>query len=168
MPDPTPMKPEIGSLPDLATRIKDYHKAVEDAGKALVQKAILAGAALNEAKRQKPHGGWLPWLKKECGLLERTAQRYMELANGKQKLEQKLRDDKSVTLSDLTLAQALRLIQDDPPPEGDGSLGKYQKAQATLIKKLAALPTDDVVEAAQQTIAAVQKVIDKVKMPDAA
>jgi Protein of unknown function (DUF3102) len=161
MSDVTPLSPK-DPLADLAARIRDYHKQVEEVAKNLVQKAILAGTALIDAKRQKPHGGWLPWLKNECGLLERTAQRYMELASGKAKLEQKLRD-KSVTMSDLTLNQALRLIRDDQQREGDGSMGKYQKAQATLIKKLNDLSPYDVVDAAESTIAALQKVIEAKK-----
>jgi DUF3102 family protein len=157
-------------LAALATKIRDYHKQVEEAAKNLVQKAMMAGSALTEAKRQvrqeAGHGGWLPWLKKECQLSERTAQRYMELAKGKSKLEQKLREDKSVTMADLTISEALRLIRDDGGNTDEtGDEGKYEKARATLIKKLRKLPTDDIEEAVARTIAALQEIAAEFKKP---
>jgi hypothetical protein len=158
----TPLNP----LTELATKIKDCHRAVESAAKTVVQNAMAAGFALIDAKRQKPHGGWLPWVKKECGLSERTAQRYMKLANGKSKLEQKLREDKSVTMADLSLAEALRLIRDgDGGADETGDLGKYEKAQSTLIKKLRKLPIDDLEDAVARTIAALQEAAAELKKP---
>lgn len=47
-------------------------------------------------------------------------------------------------------------------------MGKYQKAQAALVKKLAALEPDDVEDAAQQTIAELQKVVATVRHKAAA
>lgn len=44
--------------------------------------SILAiGACLNEAKALLPHGEWLPWLTEQVEFSERTAQRFMRLAN---------------------------------------------------------------------------------------
>ena len=88
----------------------------------------------------------------------------MELAEGRSKLEQRLRD-KSVTMSDLTLNQALQLIK-DPNDKGEvGDLGKYEKAKATLIKKLQRLSPEDVEEAATRTIAELQEAVAAVKKP---
>ena len=58
-----------------------------------------------EAKAAVRHGKWLPWLKEHCGLSERTAQRYMKLARRKAEIT------KSVTLSDLSITEALSLIE---------------------------------------------------------
>jgi Protein of unknown function (DUF3102) len=150
-----PSTPKPDGLADLAAQIKSYHKAVEDAGKNMVDKAIAAGVALNAAKRQVAHGSWLPWLEKHCELSERTANRYMKLANGKSKIEQKLRA-KSATMADLTLAEAERLTEDE-----------YEKVQATLIKKLRGLSPEDVEEAATKTIAELERVVEAVKNPAA-
>ena len=136
-------------LAELANRIKSYHKAVEDAAKNIVEKAILAGQALNEAKGKVLHGEWLPWLQKECGLPERTAQRYMRLATGKKKIDQWLLT-KSATMADLTLAQVERIVGDD-----------YEKAVASLIKRLKGLPPNEMEHAAQVAIAALQAATNK-------
>ena len=43
---------------------------------------ILAiGGLLAEAKERVPHGAWLPWLKKEFSMSERSAQNYMKAAD---------------------------------------------------------------------------------------
>jgi len=143
----------VDPLVELANRIKSYHKAVEDAAKNIVEKAMAAGRDLIEAKGKVPHGRWLPWLEKECGLSERTAQRYMRLAGGKKKIDLWLRE-KSATMADLTLAEVERVIADD-----------YGKAQASLIKKLGGLPPEDVEQRAQATILALREAVAAIKNP---
>src|SRR5262249_60900586 len=84
MADTVQLKPNADALTDLATRIKSLHAQVLDAGKNVVRKAIEAGVALIEAKRQVGHGNWLRCLKENCELSERTAEVYMSvLAIGK-------------------------------------------------------------------------------------
>jgi hypothetical protein len=68
------------SLADLAARIRQEHKAGLIAIKRGLAHAVEAGRLLVEAKAQLPHGQWLPWLREQCGVPERSAQRYMELA----------------------------------------------------------------------------------------
>jgi hypothetical protein len=151
-------------LTELATRIKNGHAQVIDAAKNVVLKAIAVGTDLIAAKKSADmkHGMWLPWLKDNCGVSERHATRYMLLAMGKHKLTAL----KSDIVSDLTLTGALRLVQGkNKEPDGAGEMGRYEKAQATLIKRLNGLSADDVVDAAESTIAALQGVIDKVKKP---
>jgi hypothetical protein len=161
----TPLKPEYGSLEDLANRIKAAHTAVQDASKNVLGKAIAAGIALREAKAKLGHGQWLPWLKDNCDVSERHANNYMKLAANKPKLDEKLRT-KSATIADLTLTQALRLIEDKSDRnDGSGDLGKYDKAQAALIKKLKKLSPEEVEAAAQQTIQELEKVVAAVKPP---
>jgi len=151
-------------LADLATRIKSLHAQVLDAGKNVVRKAIEAGVALIDAKRQVGHGNWLKWLKENCELSERTAELYMECARNRQKLEAII-----AAAANMTLAQALRKIKPTRGGSGDeGALGKYQKAQASLIKKLRGLEPDDVEEAAQRTIAELNGVVVTMKPAKAA
>jgi tRNA(Ile)-lysidine synthase TilS/MesJ len=164
---PTPIKPEYGSLEDLANRIKAAHAGVLEASKNVVQKAIQAGMALREAKAKLVHGEWLPWLKDNCNVSERHANNYMKLAANKPKLDEKLQL-KSATIADLTLTQALRLIEDKSGrDDGSGDLGKYDKAQATLIKKLQKLSPEDAEKAVQQTIQELQKAVTAIKSPAA-
>lgn len=138
-------------LADLATRIKGHHAAVKDAAKNVIEKAIAAGTLLKEAKDKVGHGKFLPWLAENCELSERTAENYMKIANNRHKLDALM---KSAANANLTLARALQAIKDDPGREGGlGSMGKYKRAQAILIKKLRQLPADDMADAVQRTIA---------------
>jgi hypothetical protein len=67
-------------LPELAARIRAEHEATASALRSGIQHAIAAGELLIEAKAQLPHGQWLPWLKDNCALSLRQAQKYMRLA----------------------------------------------------------------------------------------
>jgi len=165
----TTIKPGTGadrSLDELAKLIKAEHAAVtnasenidkakQDADKVkhaavrqanVVGRAIKAGELLKEAKAKMSHGEWLPWLKKQCELSQRTAQRYMKLADDKPRLDQTQRA-KSATVADLTLNQALKLFKPPPNPSD-----LYDKAEATLIKKLQDLSAGDAETAIKGTI----------------
>src|SRR5260221_10456434 len=131
---PTPIKPEIGSLDDLAQRIKTYHAQVIDAARNVVGKAISAGLLLKEAKGKVPHGEWLSWLDEHCELSERTAHRYMQLAANKSKIEDAFRG-KSATMAILSLNKALRVIETRPNND-TGAWSKYAKTQEALINRL--------------------------------
>jgi hypothetical protein len=110
MSDKPLMKPPVAgsnSLADLAHRIKAEHTAVADALKDSVRHAIAAGEELLvEAKAQVPHGGWLPWLKDNCEISERSAQLYMQVAKNRTTIEEQIRND----VADLTLSEAAALI----------------------------------------------------------
>jgi hypothetical protein len=96
MTDKSLMKPPVAgsnSLADLAHRIKVEHTAVADALKDSVRHAIAAGGLLVEAKAQVPHGGWLPWLKDNCEISERTAQLYMQVSKNRTTIEEQIRND---------------------------------------------------------------------------
>ena len=69
-------------LPERAARIRAEHEACGAALKRGLQHAAAAGNMLIEAKAQLKHGEWLPWLRNHCGIPERTARRYMEIAGG--------------------------------------------------------------------------------------
>jgi hypothetical protein len=88
-------------LPVLAAEIRKAHADVQDAAKTAAQRAIDAGHSLIEAKELVAHGQWLPWLRENCALAERTAQLYMKIA--KSGLE-------SATVADLGLQGAAEAI----------------------------------------------------------
>jgi hypothetical protein len=164
MTEPTPLPNAAVPLTELATKIKTLHGQVIDAGKNVVERAVAAGSALIEAKRQVPHGGWLRWLDENCKLSDRTAEDYMTLARNKRKVDAII-----ATAANMTLTQVLRKIKGKPDKDQEGSISKYMKARATLIKKLNDLQADDVVDAAESTMAELQKVIAAVKqVPKAA
>ena len=73
------------SLADLAGRIVEAHAKADGAMRSAVANAVIAGELLIEAKRQVPHGQWLPGCARPAP--ERTAQAYMRLARKLPELE---------------------------------------------------------------------------------
>jgi N6-adenosine-specific RNA methylase IME4 len=94
-----------GFLIDIAARIRIEHQAVAASLKRSIEHAIAAGELLLEAKEQIPHGDWLPWLEKHCGVTARSAQGYMKLARNRAELESKYE-----TVSHLTVREALNAL----------------------------------------------------------
>lgn len=72
LPIPLPISNEIG-LPERAHRIRSLVNVVRGC-------IIEVGRELIAAKAELPHGEWLPWLEREFGWDERTARRYMQVA----------------------------------------------------------------------------------------
>jgi Protein of unknown function (DUF3102) len=103
---------EVSLLDELAKRIKDEHQKVTGAFKDVLSHAMLAGDYLIKAKGKVKHGEWLPWLKDNCGIADRTARLYMQLANSRAQIE-KL---KSASDADLTLREAASLLTVEPEP----------------------------------------------------
>jgi hypothetical protein len=68
------------SLADLGAAIEAAHREVGHLVTATLEKARHAGELLAEAKRQVPHGGWLPWIEANCKIPARTAQLYVQIA----------------------------------------------------------------------------------------
>jgi hypothetical protein len=159
----TDMKSAVDPLGELATRIKSLHSQIVDAGKNVIRKAIDAGNALIDAKRQVGHGNWLKWLKDNCELSDRTAEVYMTCARNRPRLEAII-----AGAANMTLAAALREIKPTQDRAVDGAMGKYEKARVALIKKLSALPPEDVEDAAQRTITELQAVVAAVRPAKAA
>ncbi len=68
----------------LAAAIRDDIEAADGHWQNAVKHAIRAGEGLMEAKGRLDHGQWLPWLKANVsGVSERSAQRYMQLAQNR-------------------------------------------------------------------------------------
>jgi hypothetical protein len=94
------------SLPDLAARIRAEHEAVSEALAESVRHAIAAGELLIEAKAALAHGQWLPWLREQCSLSERSAQLYMRVARNRAEIEAQMRNG----VADLSLNEAAALL----------------------------------------------------------
>jgi hypothetical protein len=75
---------QSNSLADLAARIHAEHEAFVDSMKRGLEHARRAGGMLIEAKRQIPHGQWLPWLGDHCQVSMRSAQAYMQVRRRRQ------------------------------------------------------------------------------------
>jgi hypothetical protein len=124
-------KRKAEELSQLATKAKEAHLRVVNAPRVVLQHAITAGHALNEAKNKVGHGKWLAWLKENCpDISDRTAERYMKLAEGQARLDKKLEDKaKFDIVSNLTINEALRLI-DEPDGEQSASAEVQQTGDA--------------------------------------
>lgn len=68
------------SLDDLAGQINVEHGLAETAMHDSLMHARRAGEFLRQAKAKIQHGAWLSWLRANCKVTVRTAQRYMRLA----------------------------------------------------------------------------------------
>ena len=140
---------------ELANRIKTCVADIKKAEQNVLARAFEAGTLLIQAKAKYGHGVWGAWLNANCELPERTAQRYMKLAEGRPKLEQIMKK-KSATMADLTLAEAERLLANDGNAKGDRDKATpsvaYDNAEKSLLKKLTALPLDEVDDHAKKTI----------------
>jgi hypothetical protein len=142
---------------------------------------MAVGDMLAQAKAKLSHGEWLPWLKDNCLLSERTAQRYMAAAERRKELEEKLKD-KSATVADfLTLkdvessaaidAAVLRANKADgggKTKDGDGRKttrtlsDQIDSAIESLIKKLKEMKQQN----ADNAIAAATELVSKLRLAD--
>jgi hypothetical protein len=129
----------------LATRINEHHRQAYGHAAKAIEHARQAGELLIQAKSEIPHGGWLPWLKANCDVSEREAQRYMRLASRWHEL-------KSDTVSDLSLRGALEAMTDHRTPASDR--GRWLDTMIQHLNEFAAL---------EQQVRAAQAEIDDVE-----
>ena len=71
--------PHHNRLVVLAADIRAAHAIVRASAEVMADRALAAGAWLNEAKKALPHGKWEPWLNDHVGMSTRTARRYMQI-----------------------------------------------------------------------------------------
>lgn len=84
----------------------------QQAGAAILE----IGARLLEAKQTLPHGEWLPWLQEKVDFSERTAQRFMKIAEGY---------EKSDTVTLLGTRKALALLALEPSERDEFTAEKH-------------------------------------------
>ena len=93
------------NLDALASTIKRAHAESQQAAGRALEHAIAAGHGLNAAKRLLKHGQWLPWLREQVGIPERTAQNYMRLASHAAEVM-----GKSATVADFGVREAAKML----------------------------------------------------------
>jgi hypothetical protein len=154
------------SLPDLARQIVEQHELIANAPKT-AYRAIMLGKLLIEAKNHEgQYGKWATWLKDNCrGMLERQAQRFMQLASSEQKLQQEcaaMKDKdgnpKPSRVTDLSYREAYNLITRDEREKKKRAAesepnhyNEYVALEGELLDKLALLPPGAIKEAAEIT-----------------
>ena len=135
-----PLPPSSLSEADLAKRINETIESMALAFKSSVRRALEVGELLKEAKDRVKHGSFEAWLSTHCNLSFRTARRYMYFADHRAEIEAALNngsitlDGKSVSVTDLSLSAAKRLIEGAPPspPAGSTTLnGEEQTSEQT-------------------------------------
>lgn len=99
----TPSSKPTKNLPDLALQINQHHEAAQRNAQKAIERAFQCGEALAQAKAQVKHGEWLTWLQANTIISERTARKYMMVANNRAALE-------NGTEADLTVNGALRAL----------------------------------------------------------
>ena len=69
-----------------ALTLAEHAEAIRVLGRQTVANVIEIGRRLTEAKALAGHGGWLPWLEREFGWTDKTAERFMSIASKSDKL----------------------------------------------------------------------------------
>jgi len=110
----------------LPAKINAEHEAAFGSAREALEHARRAGELLLEAKAALKHGEWLPWIESNCKFGERTARNYMQLATGWERLQ-----EKSATVADLGLREALQLLDDTRPKGGMPYRGFSPEAYST-------------------------------------
>jgi len=129
-----PTHPPISSLSesDLARQINETIEAMERAFRNNVWRAIEVGDLLIEAKKRVGHGSFEAWLRDHCKLSFSTARRYIAFAKDRPKIEAAL---KSVTVTDLSLTAAKRLIEDASASSSKQSSEEQKSEQKSETKR---------------------------------
>jgi hypothetical protein len=136
------------ALNALAERIRTAHAAVGHAARNMLNCAMTAGDALIEARKQIAPGGWESWLKRECDLSVRTAERYVQLAKARALFEA---DPSRAT--GLSITGALRL------------LGNRPRARSTTTRTTNPNHGLDTLAWSEATLEARQKFLDGIGLP---
>lgn len=159
-----PTAPTSSTLDALADKIKGHLKAIDEAMRSSIMRAVELGELLSRAKAEIGHGDWGRWLELNCSLNERTAQRYMKLAGERKRIEEIARN-KSVNVSDLTISQAQRLLMQTSQDKSsdENPFDVYEGLRTKLIKKLKALPPDDAEAVSNETIKKLRDAVSEMK-----
>jgi hypothetical protein len=114
---------------------------VEKHVKNAVFSAMACGKALTSAKKQIPHGEWLPWLGKNWNYSQQTASRYMSIAANYATIAE-LKDAKDIN-------DALRMIAESK--ENETPREERKTGRVEVVKPAAEPVGQPVVQAEKQT-----------------
>src|SRR5207249_3631602 len=106
------------------------------------------GELLLEVKRRLSHGEFLPWLTTLCAVSVRSAQSYMQIARGWQRLEHKANARGVAHLGDLPMREALALLAEpkeiaDAMPCATGTSAAPVPAVGSILSLFAAKRTEE-------------------------
>jgi protein gp37 len=73
------MMDNASHVPQTEVALAEHAAAIRALGKRVVADIVEIGRRLTEAKRLAGHGNWLPWLDREFGWSDDTAERFMSL-----------------------------------------------------------------------------------------
>jgi Protein of unknown function (DUF3102) len=139
--------------------INAAHRAVVQANKTSIEKAIEAGTILKACKDSVGHGEWSKWLHGNCrDISDETARLYMRLADPKNapKLEEAAKQNGNAA-ADLSVRAAAKLISKEPTEEQKAAkeakkadrerakaVDDAARAAALIPKQLRGMGVDDV------------------------
>jgi hypothetical protein len=125
-------------LKELATRINREHGQVEESLRSGLGHARAAGELLLEAKGKVAHGRWLPWLSANVTFSNRTAQAYMRVAKGWDRLTAKAQG-----LAHLGFEDALDLLAESASvPESGRASAEDEAPAAARVVQAGSIPED--------------------------
>src|SRR5215212_9148639 len=139
------------SLDDLAAVAVAEHEAFERDARSAIGHAIRAGEALIAAKARVRHGEWLPWLAAHFPASERTARRYMQLAENRSRVA----DLDSVRAGLAELAEP-RAMPELPPPRLEPPVTVEEALERARSVAAWLRETNEAVEAVQPPVTYVQ------------
>jgi hypothetical protein len=102
-------------LSSLADQIATYHHQAEAALQNFAEYAMMAGDLLIQAKLEIGHGQFGDWVAQNCKISDRTARRYMQIADHRDLIEAEMRRHEG-----LSQRACLRLISDTRGHNGHG------------------------------------------------
>jgi hypothetical protein len=154
----TPMKSTAvpgSALADIAKQLNAEYTAVVAGG--IVQKALEFGHRLKQTKAQVGYGLWGSWVKASCKFTERTAHRYINLAEKQNKLP--LTDQ--TRMSELTLNEAFRLTGDKAARKSQDASKVCDRATKALLESLWKLDARTAEYKAKDVIGHLQELLSK-------
>jgi hypothetical protein len=113
------------TLEALASKINASFAEIKAADRDIITRALKIGGWLNKAKaREGEYGKWGPWRTKHCpGISKRTDERYRLLADHRDLIEAKLKNEAA---SHFTLADAERWIREaNKPTDADTETAEF-------------------------------------------
>jgi Protein of unknown function (DUF3102) len=129
------------SLDDLARRVNLAHEGALRSARTAIEYAIECGRLLTEAKALVGHGNWLPWLKENTIVSERTAQRWMRFAANAETLLAKSDTDGGFTFAEADRLLAAPKAEPCEPPAPQEAAGADDRNGNSILHRSGRLGT---------------------------
>src|SRR5262245_28525769 len=165
-----------------ASLINAAHRAIVQANKTSIEKAIEAGTMLKACKDSVGHGAWSKWLYDNCrDISDETARLYMRLADEKNapKLEEAAKQNGNA-VADLSVRGAAKVLAKPQTPEQKAKraakiAAKKAEAEAAFFRQIGsnvaelikALAPDEVLKALKDAEWGTEELTELVKLLNA-